>query len=66
MPIEKDIICIELVNALLKVKGNAKHSTDSDQIYHGTESLLKVNPLLPLATRRALYPTIEPLGFCLI
>ena len=38
MPIEKDIIYIKLAKSPLEIKGNAKHSTDSDEIYHWTES----------------------------
>ena len=43
MPIEKGIIYIELVNSPLAIECNAKHSTDGDVIYYGTESLVKVN-----------------------
>ena len=46
MPIEKDIIYIKLANSPLMVEGNGKHSTDGDRIYHGIESLMKVNALL--------------------
>ena len=46
MPIEKDIIYIKLENSPLMIECNAKHSMDSDRIYHGTESLLKVNTWL--------------------
>ena len=40
---EKDIIDIKLENALLVIECNAKNSIDSDGIYHGTKSLMKVN-----------------------
>ena len=43
MSIEKDIVYIKLANAPLTVGGNAKHSTDGDRIYHGSESHVKVN-----------------------
>ena len=43
MPIEKTIIYIKLVNFPLVIECNAKHSTNDDKIYHGTESLVKVN-----------------------
>ena len=43
MPVEKDIIYIKLAKSPLGIKGNAKHSTDGDGIYHGTGILLKVN-----------------------
>ena len=43
MPIEKSIIDIKLVNSSLAIECNAKHSTDGDEIYHMTESLLKIN-----------------------
>ena len=43
MPIEKVIIYIKLTKSALAIEGNAKHSTDGDEIYHGTESLMKVN-----------------------
>ena len=46
MPIKKDIIYIKLANSPLAIEYNAKHSTDSDEIYHGTESLVKVNAKL--------------------
>ena len=46
MPIEKGIIYIKLTNAPLTVEYNAKHSTNGYQIYHGTESLVKVNARL--------------------
>ena len=42
MPIEEGIN-IKLVNAPLAIECNAKHSTDSDGIYHGTKSLVKIN-----------------------
>ena len=45
-PIEKTIIYIKLVNFPLAIECNAKHSTNSDKIYHGTESLMKVNARL--------------------
>ena len=43
MPLEKDIIYIKLAKSPLAIEGNAKHNTDYDGIYHGTESLVKVN-----------------------
>ena len=46
MSIKKGIIYIKLANAPLMVECNAKHSTDSDRIYHGTKSLMKVNAQL--------------------
>ena len=46
MPIEKDIIYIKLVKAPLVMEGNALNNTDIDEIYHGTESLVKVNTRL--------------------
>ena len=46
MHIEKGIIYIKLANAPATVECNAKHSTDNDQIYHGIESLVKVNARL--------------------
>ena len=46
MPIEKDIIYIKLTNSPLVIECNAKHNTDSDGIYHETESLVKVNSWL--------------------
>ena len=46
MPIEKDIIYIKLVKAPLTMECNVKNSTDSDGIYHRTESLVKVNTRL--------------------
>ena len=46
MPIEKGIIYIKLVNFPFAIECNAKHSTDSNGIYHRTESLMKVNARL--------------------
>ena len=46
MPIEKCIIHITLANFLLAIECNAKHSIDSVGIYHGTESLVRVNARL--------------------
>ena len=46
MPIEKDIIYIKLAKASLAIEGNAKHNTDGDEIYQGTESLIKANARL--------------------
>ena len=46
MPIKKDIIYIKLAKSPLAIKGNVKHSTNSDGIYHGTKSLVKVNARL--------------------
>ena len=48
MPIEKDIIYIKLEKSPLVIGGNAKHNMDSDKIYHGTKSLVKVNARLLL------------------
>ena len=42
MPIEEGID-IKLANAPLAINCNAKHSTNGDGIYHGTESLAKIN-----------------------
>ena len=36
-------IDIKLANAPLAIECNAKHSTNGDGIYHGTESLVKIN-----------------------
>ena len=46
MAIEKGIIYIKLVNFPLAIECNAKYSTDGDEIYHGTESLMKVNAMM--------------------
>ena len=46
IPINKVIIYIKLAKAPLAIECNAKNSTDSDGIYHGTESLMKVNTRL--------------------
>ena len=43
---EKDIIYIKLTNSPLVIECNGKHNTDGDGIYHGTESLVKVNAWL--------------------
>ena len=46
MPIKKCIIHIKLANSPLTIECNAKHSMDGDGIYHGAESLVKVNARL--------------------
>ena len=46
MPIEKHIIYIKLAKSPLAIERNARHSTDGDEVYHGTESLVKVNARL--------------------
>ena len=46
MPIEKDVIYIKLAKALLAMDCNVKNSTDNDGIYHGIESLVKINTQL--------------------
>ena len=46
MPIEKGIGDIKLANSPLAIKCTAKHSTNGDGIYHGTESLVKINTQL--------------------
>ena len=43
---EKDIIDIKLANSPLAIERNAKHSKNGDGIYHGTESLVKINDRL--------------------
>ena len=43
MPVEKGVIDIKLAKAPLEMKCNAEHSTDDDRIYHGIESLVKIN-----------------------
>ena len=43
MPIEKGIIDIKLANSPHAIECNAKHSTNGDGIYCGTESLVKIN-----------------------
>ena len=44
--VENDIIDIKLANPPLAIECNAKHSTDGDEIYHRTESLVKINSRL--------------------
>ena len=63
MPIEKDIIDIKLVNSLLVIECNAKHVMDSDGIYHGTESLMKINARLLLVSE-SLYQQGELYTVC--
>ena len=46
MSIEKDIVYIKLEKAPLLMECNAKNSTNVDEIYHRTESLMKVNTRL--------------------
>ena len=46
MPIEKSIIYIKLAKSSHAIEGNAKHNTDDDGIYRGTESLVKINARL--------------------
>ena len=42
----KDVINIKLAKALLAMECNVEHSMDDDGIYHGTESLVKINTRL--------------------
>ena len=46
MPIEKGIIYIKLAKVPLTMECNAKNHTNTDGIYHKTESLVKVNTQL--------------------
>ena len=46
MPIAKGIVDIKLVNSPLAIECNAKHLTNYDEIYHETESLVKINAQL--------------------
>ena len=46
MSIEKCIVDIKLENSPLTSECNAKHSTNDDGIYHGTEGLMKINAQL--------------------
>ena len=46
MPIENDIVDIKLANSPLASECNAKYNMDGDRIYHGTESLMKINARL--------------------
>ena len=46
MPIKEGIIDIKLPKSPLAIEGNAKHSTNGDEIYHRTKSLLKFNAQL--------------------
>ena len=48
MLVEKGIINIKLAKAPLEMECNAEYSTDSDGIYHGTKSLVKINTRLLL------------------
>ena len=43
MPVEKGVINIKLGKAPLAMECNVEHSTNGDGIYHGTESLVKIN-----------------------
>ena len=44
MPIEKDIIYIKLANSSLSIECKTNHNTN--EIYHRTKSLMKVNTRL--------------------
>ena len=46
MLVEKGVINIKLTKAPLAMECNVEHSTDGDVIYHGTESLVKINTWL--------------------
>ena len=46
MPVEKGVINIKLAKAPLVMECNVDHSTNDDGIYHGTESLVKINTQL--------------------
>ena len=43
MSIKKGVIDIKLTKAPLVMECNFDHGTDGDVIYHGTESLVKIN-----------------------
>ena len=43
MPIKKDVIDIKLDKAPLAMECNVENSIDGEGIYHGTESLVKIN-----------------------
>ena len=51
IPVES-VITIKLVKAPLAMECNVKHSTDDDEIDHGTESLVKINTWLLVKTFR--------------
>ena len=46
MPVEKGNINIKLAKAPLAMEYNVEHSTEGDEIYHGTKSLMKINTRL--------------------
>ena len=69
MPIEKDIIYIKLVKTPLAIECNAKNNTDNDEIYHETESLVKVNTRLlvkAFSNKLSFISAVEPSRFCLM
>ena len=69
MPIEKGIVDIKLANSPLAIECNAKHSTDSDRIYHRTKSLVKINPRLlvkAFSNEVSFIHAIESSGFYLM
>ena len=46
MLIEKGVVSIKLVKTPLAMECNVEHSMDGDGIYHGIESLMKINTQL--------------------
>ena len=69
MPIEKCIIYIKLANSPLAIEFNAKHNTNGDEIYQGTESLVKVNARLlvkAFSNKASFIPCNRPSRFCLM
>ena len=46
IPVQKGVINIKLENAPLAMECNVEHNMDGDEIYHGTESLVKINTRL--------------------
>ena len=64
-PIEKGIIDIKLVNSLLEIECNAKHSTNGNGIYHKTKILMKINARLlvkALSNKMSIIPCNRAIG----
>ena len=60
MHIEKGIVDIKLTNSPLVIQCNAKNNMNGDEIYHGTESLVKINARLlvkAFSNKESIIPT---------
>ena len=61
----KGIINVKLAKALLAMECNVEHSIEGDAIYHGTESLVKINTQLlvkAFSNKQSFIPSNRAIG----